>query len=148
MRTLCRNLAAALLFWGAVFAAFFLLFLRFAPEEALSADSRRVLTVLTEDGPVTMTMANYLPGALAAEMPLSFGPEALKAQAVAARTYAMRKVLANIKQSYDLVQKLLSVNEGKVEWAYFDELDHSDPFFKSAENTRRILDFYDRWIVR
>ena len=54
----------------------------------------------------------------------------------------------SVKQSYDLVQKLLSVNEGKVEWEYFDELDHSDLFFKSAENTHRILDFYDRWRIR
>jgi len=53
----------------------------------------------------------------------------------------------SVKQSYDLVQKLLSVNEGKVEWTYFDELDHSDPFFKSAENTHRIMDFFDRWIT-
>lgn len=51
----------------------------------------------------------------------------------------------SVKQSYDLVQKLLSVNGGNVEYAYFDGLDHSDPFFKSAENTRRILDFFDRW---
>lgn len=54
----------------------------------------------------------------------------------------------SVKQSYDLVQKLLSVNEGKVEYEYFDALDHSDPFFKSEENTHRILDFFDRWMIR
>ena len=36
-----------------------------------------------------MSMAAYLPHAVAAEMPVSFGPEALKAQAVAARTYVL-----------------------------------------------------------
>ncbi|MBR1660013.1 MAG: SpoIID/LytB domain-containing protein, partial [Oscillospiraceae bacterium] len=36
-----------------------------------------------------MTMAEYLPYALAGEMPASFEPEALKAQAVALRTYAL-----------------------------------------------------------
>ena len=36
-----------------------------------------------------MTMSEYLPHAVAAEMPVSFGSEALKAQAVAARTYIL-----------------------------------------------------------
>lgn len=54
----------------------------------------------------------------------------------------------SVKQSYDLVQKLLSENEGKVEYEYFDALDHSDLFFKSEENTNRILDFFDRWRTR
>lgn len=60
-----------------------------APAEADSGDGRRTLTVLTLDGPVTMTMAAYLPGVLAGEMPASFAPDALRAQAVAARTYAL-----------------------------------------------------------
>ncbi|MBR2716123.1 MAG: stage II sporulation protein D [Oscillospiraceae bacterium] len=90
MRTVCRNPAVSLLYWAALFAAMFLLFERFAPDAAEAfSDESLVLTVLTEDGPVSMTMAEYLPGAVAAEMPVSFGPEALKAQAVAARTYVL-----------------------------------------------------------
>ncbi len=54
-----------------------------------SADSRTPVTLLTGDGPVDMTMADWLPFAVAAEMPVSFGPEALKAQAVAARTFVL-----------------------------------------------------------
>ena len=43
------------------------------------------------DGSVTeMDMDTYLVGAVLAEMPASFEPEALKAQAVAARTYARK----------------------------------------------------------
>lgn len=41
---------------------------------------------------VEMTMADYLWSVVAAEMPASFEPEALKAQAVTARTYTMRKI--------------------------------------------------------
>jgi stage II sporulation protein D len=52
-------------------------------------DAEITLAVLTEDGVVQMTMADYLPAALAGEMPASFSPEALKAQAVALRTYAL-----------------------------------------------------------
>ena len=47
------------------------------------------ITVLTDGGAVTMDMQEYLVGVVAAEMPASFQEEALKAQAVAARTYAM-----------------------------------------------------------
>jgi stage II sporulation protein D len=43
---------------------------------------------------VTMTLDEYLAGVVAAEMPASFDPEALKAQAVVARTYAVRRLAA------------------------------------------------------
>lgn len=41
-----------------------------------------------------MDLEEYLVGVVAAEMPASFHPEALRAQAVAARTYTLKKVLA------------------------------------------------------
>lgn len=47
------------------------------------------IRVLTEAGVETMSMAEYLPMALAGEMPASFQPEALKAQAVALRSYVL-----------------------------------------------------------
>lgn len=53
------------------------------------ADANLVLSVRTEDGDVEMTMADYLPLAMAGEMPAAFDPEALKAQAVALRSYAL-----------------------------------------------------------
>jgi len=43
---------------------------------------------------VEMEMEEYLKGVVSAEMPASFHPEALKAQAVVARTYALRKSAA------------------------------------------------------
>lgn len=51
------------------------------------ADKALSFTVKDGDTAKTVTMADYLPNALAAEMPVSFASEALKAQAVAARTY-------------------------------------------------------------
>lgn len=54
------------------------------------ADAALVLSVHTEDGDVEMTMADYLPRAIAGEMPAAFDPEALKAQAVALRSYVLR----------------------------------------------------------
>lgn len=61
-----------------------------APEttpQPLSAPER--ISLLTEDGILEMDMQEYLVGVVAAEMPAAFPDEALKAQAVAARTYAM-----------------------------------------------------------
>ncbi len=52
-------------------------------------DSETVFSVSDNGAIREVTMADYLPMALAAEMPVSFGSEALKAQAVAARTYIM-----------------------------------------------------------
>ena len=61
-----------------------------APAAGPVLDAAVTLEVLTETGVERMTLADYLPLALAGEMPASFAPEALKAQAVALRTYALR----------------------------------------------------------
>ena len=54
-------------------------------------DKGRVVRLVQKDGSVTETnMAEYLWSVVAAEMPASFEPEALKAQACAARTYTVR----------------------------------------------------------
>jgi len=47
-------------------------------------------------------LEQYLIGVLAGEMPVSYEIEALKAQAVAARTYTLRKIETNKNQEYDL----------------------------------------------
>ncbi len=56
------------------------------PEEAVSVQRLRVLC---GDEVLELDMRDYLFGVLAAEMPADFEPEALKAQAVAARSYAL-----------------------------------------------------------
>lgn len=55
--------------------------------ERLSPDEKRMITVLVGDEPEEMSVYDYLINVVAAEMPVSFEPEALKAQAVAARSY-------------------------------------------------------------
>ena len=52
-------------------------------------DESIALCVKTETGTVELPMAEWLPLALAGEMPAAFAPEALKAQAVALRSYAL-----------------------------------------------------------
>ena len=58
-------------------------------------DGQTIIRVAVEGGSVTeMTMAEYLWSVVAAEMPAAFEAEALKAQAVTARTYAVWKMAA------------------------------------------------------
>lgn len=57
-------------------------------------DRTQTLRVLDGDAVTEMTLAEYLVGVTAAEMPASFAPEALKAQAVAARTYTLCQLRA------------------------------------------------------
>lgn len=56
------------------------------PSPAVSPET---LAVLTPEGLTEMELEEYLLGVIAAEMPASFEREALKAQAVAARSYAL-----------------------------------------------------------
>lgn len=48
--------------------------------------------LVSENRVVQMELETYVRGVVLAEMPASFGEEALKAQAIAARTYALRRV--------------------------------------------------------
>ena len=63
-------------------------------EEAAATvhDSARTLKVLIGEEVTEMDMETYLRGVVRAEMPASFEEEALKAQAVAARTYTLYKI--------------------------------------------------------
>jgi stage II sporulation protein D len=62
------------------------------PEQASYADG--TVTVRVKDGDTVraMTLEEYLPGVVAAEMPADFEGEALRAQAVAARTYTLYRM--------------------------------------------------------
>lgn len=65
-------------------------------------DGGRTVRLLKKDGTVEeLTMADYLWGVVAAEMPASFEPEALKAQTVAARTYTLSKMERTVESHPD-----------------------------------------------
>lgn len=50
----------------------------------------------------------YIVGVLAGEMPISFEEEALKAQAVASRSYALKRIEYNSKKKYDVVDTIMN----------------------------------------
>lgn len=65
-------------------------------------DGGRTVRLLKKNGTVEeLTMADYLWGVVAAEMPASFEPEALKAQTVAARTYTLSKMERTVEAHPD-----------------------------------------------
>lgn len=66
----------------------------------------KTIKVKTNDEIKTIELEEYLVGVLAAEMPASFLEEALKAQAVASRTYAMYKILHNKNEEYDILSDI------------------------------------------
>ena len=66
-------------------------------------------------------LETYVKGVLSGEMPTTFQLEALKAQAVAARSYVLKKIEQNKDKDYDVVdtvsnQVYLSDEELKEKW--------------------------------
>ncbi len=69
-------------------------------ENIPQAKDTAMITAILDDGTVrTMEESAYLTGVLLAEMPVSFHDEALKAQAVVARTYARKQISNGGKHS-------------------------------------------------
>ena len=57
---------------------------------------------------IKVPFEDYIVGVLAGEMPISFELEALKAQAVAARSYVMKKMEYNKDKEYDVVDTVMN----------------------------------------
>ena len=56
----------------------------------------------------TIPLEEYIVGVLAGEMPISFDLEALKAQAVASRSYALKRMEYNINNDYDVIDSIMN----------------------------------------
>lgn len=56
----------------------------------------------------TLPLEEYIVGVLAGEMPVYFDIEALKAQAVASRSYVLKRIEYNIDNDYDVVDSVLN----------------------------------------
>ncbi len=77
-------------------------------------------------------LEDYLVGVIGSEMPKSFPTEALKAQAIAARTYALNKKLEQYSQPYHLGSSVIS--------QVYKGLDVEDPRTREAvESTRGLV---------
>ena len=56
----------------------------------------------------TIPLEEYIVGVLAGEMPIDFDLEALKAQAVASRSYALKRMEYNKDKDYDVVDSIMN----------------------------------------
>lgn len=90
---------------------------------ATESDAELKLRLLVGDEVRELSAEEYLAGVVAAEMPASFEPEALKAQSVAARTYLRRSMEqdsrhdnADICASADCCQAYMTQEQLKESW--------------------------------
>jgi len=95
-------------------------------------------------------LEEYIIGVVAAEMPASFNKEAIKAQAIASRTYATYKMHKN-DSNYDVVtdvvdQSYITVDEMKNKWGTDFELYYNK--IKTAVNdTEGLIMYYNDEVV-
>ena len=86
----------------------------------------------------------YIKGVVAAEMPALFETEALKAQAVSARTYAARKMYETNSNTipYDIGQAYITVEEMKQKWGeHFTQ--YYNKISNAVEQTKGEIMVYD-----
>lgn len=97
---------------------------------------------------VEMNLEDYVKGVVAAEMPAEFELEALKAQAVAARTYAVKNMVtfggpglaehpgADVSADYRQSQAWLSEAQLKAKWGPFNYQNYWPKICKAVDETR------------
>lgn len=99
---------------------------------------------------MSLDLENYIVGVVAAEMPASFNEEALKAQAIAARTYAVYKMEQN-KNDYDVLtttsdQAYISTVDMQNKWQnsfskYYEKIK------KAVQDTKDLVMYYDNDVI-
>lgn len=122
-----------------------------ALQQVQRLDADAVLQVFDGEKIVPMTMAEYLPGVVRGEMPADFEPEALKAQAVAERTFIYyhmdggRKAAhpdADVCMDYHCCNAWVSQEQAKKNWGdYYEEYERK--IQQSVEETDGQVMLYD-----
>lgn len=97
----------------------------------------------------SLKLEEYIVGVVAAEMPASFNIEALKAQAIAARTYAVYKMEKN--NDYDIIasvsnQGYITKDEMKSIWKENYDLYYSK-IYKAVEDTKNLIMKYNNQVI-
>lgn len=100
-------------------------------------NNETTIRVMRKNGIIeTIPLEKYIVGVIAGEMPLSFSDEALKAQSVAARTYALKKMIQNKNNSYDVVDTV--VNQVYLDDIYLKKI-WGDSFNINIERLNKIV---------
>ncbi|UWG97179.1 stage II sporulation protein D [Dehalobacter sp. DCM] len=122
----------------------------FDPDEIKNGTTVRVKL---SDGHVKeMAIESYLVGVVAAEMPASFEREALKAQAVAARTYVVKKMQSTAESSYDVdttvkTQAWISNEQMIKNWGIINYVYNRNKILKAVKTTQGLVLSYDGEII-
>lgn len=100
-------------------------------------DTIRLLT--HENKIITLSIEEYVKGVVAAEMPVNFGIEALKAQAVVSRTFAIAHMNINYHNGADVCDNYLHCQQ----WIPFDRSKSgADVIEKAVNDTANIIICY------
>lgn len=112
-----------------------------AKEEKAEKNEDKIISVYikNEDKVEDMTMEDYITNVVCAEMPALFEKEALKAQAVAARTYTVSKIMANNTDEILAVHKNAQICTDSTHCQAY--LSKQEAFEKWADDAK---DFYDK----
>lgn len=104
-----------------------------------------------EEGTIeTLDLEEYIIGVVAGEMPASFEDEALKAQAIAARSYALNKIKSTNKE-YDLLTDITNqvyITKEEMQEKWQDEYEkYYDKIKKAVEDTKNLVMMYDGEVI-
>lgn len=80
------------------------------PSTNLNKSGKMISLILSSRNVISIDLEEYLVGVVASEMPASFNIEALKAQAVAARTYALKKTSTGAPLSATISDQVYKTN--------------------------------------
>jgi stage II sporulation protein D len=94
-----------------------------------------------------MSLNDYLIGVVGAEMPASFFMEALKAQAIASRTYALNNLNDNLITTNTSEQAFLNNDELKSKWQDKYE-EYYDKIVDAIKSTDNLVMTYDNKIIK
>ena len=115
-------------------------------------DNEDTIKVKTKEERIEeLKIEDYLVGVLAAEMPASFEIEALKAQAVASRSYAMYKILHNENEDYDILtdvtnQSYITKEEMQKKWGNNYSI-YLNKITNAVHDTEKEVMYYDNEII-
>ncbi len=123
--------------------------------EAAGPDEEISIRVLVGDTVQTMALGEYLWGVLAAEMPAAFEEEALKAQAVAARSETLYRRAnpsanhpdADICTDYTCCQAYLTAEEARAKWGDLAE-EYTEKLRRAVSDTDGMVVKYEGEVIQ
>ncbi len=106
-----------------------------------------IINLSKDNQEIELSLDNYLIGVVGAEMPATFNIEALKAQAVASRTYALYNINNNVINTNNKEQAYSSVEELQSKWQ--DKYNEYYNKIKNAvENTDNLVIKYNNEVIK